>query len=152
MVYKLFTNHWLSSNHNTENKEHSTDPIDTVVSCYHKDNGYKTISKVLQLQLCNIGLIVCKWNRSWSDAPWKISSHAEIRTVRMVNINPKITYKKLEEVLQALGITVTPVSNTHCQYSLQSCREWKAYMKVHLSLLRCTFKARYQLKYYSLGW
>lgn len=142
MVYKSFTNHWLSSNHNTENKEHSTDIIDNIVSCYHKDNGYKTISKVLQLQLCNTGLIVCKWkhyglavNCSWSDAPWKISSHAEIRTVRMVNINLRITYKKLEEVLQALGITVTPVSNTHCQYSLQSCREWKAYIKVHLSLL-----------------
>ncbi|KAL6477311.1 hypothetical protein MHYP_G00131460 [Metynnis hypsauchen] len=95
-------------------KEHSKAIRDKIVEGHKAGKGCKTLSKELGLLVSTVGSVIRKWkaygttvNLPWPGQPFKVSSCAEARIVRMVKADPRTTRSELWEDLMAVGILVT---------------------------------------------
>ncbi|KAI4892864.1 hypothetical protein NFI96_000757 [Prochilodus magdalenae] len=128
-------------------KEHSKAIRDKIVEGHKAGRGYKTLSKELGLHVSTIGSIIRKWkaygttvNHPRPGQPFKVSSRAEARLVRMVKADPRITRRELQEDLMAVGTLVSnnTISNILYRNGLRSRRARKVpllskrHVKAHL--------------------
>ncbi|KAK1796820.1 hypothetical protein P4O66_000912 [Electrophorus voltai] len=100
-------------------KEHSKAIRDKIVEGHKDGKGYKTLSKELALPVSTVGSIIRKWkaygtvNLPQPGQPFKVSSRAEARLVRMVKADPRTTRRELQEDYMVVGTlgSINTISN-----------------------------------------
>ncbi|XP_018550156.1 centrin-3 [Lates calcarifer] len=101
------------SNRSIKSKEHSADLRDKIVARHKSGQGYKTISKALNIPRSTVASIIVKWKKFGTTRtlprvgrPQKLSKRAKRALVREVTKNPMVTLTELQKSAAVMGESV----------------------------------------------